>query len=101
MTINRGTMVLGGAVAAAAVLIYVSDPASASFYPTCPLRALTGWLCPLCGGLRAVHALLHGHVLEALTLNPFLFAAALAWPIVPPRWTAAGAMLFTVARNLV
>ena len=93
-------MVLGGAVAAAAALLYIYDPGSVPFYPACPLRALTGWLCPLCGGLRAAHALLHGHILEALTLNPFLFAAGLAWPFVPPRWTAAGAALFTVARNL-
>jgi hypothetical protein len=35
-----------------------------------------------------------------VALNPFLFAAGLAWPVVPPRWTAVGAVLFTLARNL-
>jgi hypothetical protein len=93
-------MVIGGAVAGAAALIFFWDPAVTSFYPSCPLRALTGLLCPLCGGLRAAHALLHGHVLEAVALNPFLFAAGVAGPVVPPRWTAIGAALFTVARNI-
>jgi hypothetical protein len=100
MTINRGTMALGGAVGAAAALLFFYDPASTPFYPPCPLRALTGLLCPLCGGLRAIHALLHGHVLDAVALNPFLIAAGLAWPVVPPRWTAIGAVLFTMARNI-
>jgi hypothetical protein len=101
MTVNRGTMAIGGAVAAAAALVYLFDPASTAFYPSCPLRALTGLLCPLCGGLRAAHELLHGRVLDAVALNPFLVAAGLAWPVVPARWTAIGAALFTVARNLV
>ena len=100
MTINRGTMALGGALTAAAALVYFYDPASTPLYPSCPLRALTGLLCPLCGGLRAAHALLHGRVFDAVALNPFLIAAGLAWPVVPPRWTAIGAVLFTVARNI-
>ena len=101
MTINRRHVALGGALAAAATLIYFYDPASTPFYPSCPLRALTGLLCPLCGGLRAAHALLHGHVLDAVALNPFLIAAGLTWPVAPPRWTAIGAVLFTVVRNIV
>jgi hypothetical protein len=43
---------------------------------SCPLRALTGLLCPLCGGLRATHALAHGEVAQAWSLNPWLFGAA-------------------------
>jgi hypothetical protein len=31
---------------------------------------LTGWLCPFCGSLRAVHAVLRGAPLVALALNP-------------------------------
>ena len=100
MTINRRNAAVGGALAAVAALISFYDPASTSFYPSCPLRALTGLLCPLCGGLRAAHALLHGRVFDAVVLNPFLFAAGLAWPVAPPRWTAIGAVLFTVARNI-
>jgi hypothetical protein len=101
MTINRRNLAFGGALAAAAALLYFYDPASTPFYPSCPFRALTGLLCPLCGGLRAAHELLHGRVFDAVVLNPFLIAAGLAWPVTPPRWTAIGAVLFTVARNIV
>src|SRR5687767_1756229 len=100
MTINRGTLALGGAVAAAAALLYIFDPASTPFYPACPLRALTGLMCPLCGGLRAAHALLHGRVFEALALNPFLFVAGTLGPAVPLRWTVIGSGLFMAARNI-
>jgi hypothetical protein len=55
---------------AAAVLLFAFDPAVTWWFPSCPLRALTGWLCPLCGSLRAVHALLHGAPRVALALNP-------------------------------
>ena len=48
-----------------------------------------------------MHALLHGRVLDAVALNPFLFASGLAWPVVPARWTVIGAALFTIARNIV
>lgn len=100
MTLDHRTMLIGGACTAGAALIFLFDPASSSFYPSCPLRALTGLLCPFCGGLRAAHALLHGRVLEAAALNPFLFAAGLSWPVVPARWTAIAAVLFMAARNL-
>jgi hypothetical protein len=100
MTFDRRTMLIGGACAAAAALLYAYDPAASSFYPSCPLRALTGLLCPLCGGLRAAHELLHGRVLEAAALNPFLFVAGVASPIVPARWTVVGAVVFMAARNL-
>ena len=39
-------------------------------------HALTGLACPGCGGLRALHALLHGQIAAAFRLNP-LFVAGL------------------------
>lgn len=42
--------------------------------PPCPIHALTGFLCPGCGGTRAIAALLHGHPLTAFRLNPLLIA---------------------------
>ena len=60
---------------AAAVLLFLFDPATHSFYPRCPLHALTGLDCPTCGTLRAVHLLLHGNFRAAYALNPFLFLA--------------------------
>jgi hypothetical protein len=55
-------------------LIYWSfDPAdSANFFPPCPFRALTGYLCPGCGSQRAVHHLLHFNIQSAFDLNPLL-----------------------------
>ena len=52
------------------VLIRVSDPARSSIFPPCPVHYLTGWYCPGCGSLRAIHALLQGNVHEAWAMNP-------------------------------
>lgn len=113
----------GGALAATAV-VHLWDPNQAGSYGLCPLRAVTGWLCPLCGGLRAVHALTHGDWQQAWGLNPAVLAvlplvvvAWLAWAVGtarghPPRasghvrrvwapWLVLAAMvLFGVLRNV-
>ena len=105
MTIRRSAAI-GAAISAIAVL-YAFDPAVETWFPSCPFRALTGWLCPLCGSLRAGHALLHGRIGEAFLLNPFVLVTstviagtggALRARLVP--WAAAAAAVFTVARNL-
>jgi hypothetical protein len=59
-------------------LLAVFDPAETWWFPSCPLRALTGWLCPFCGSLRALHALLHGAWGVALRLNPLTTFGVLA-----------------------
>jgi uncharacterized protein DUF2752 len=56
--------------AAALTVLYVSDPARSGLFPPCPLRYLTGWYCPGCGSLRAMHQLLHGNLGAAWALNP-------------------------------
>jgi hypothetical protein len=66
---------LVGPTLAAAALLFAFDPAVTWWFPSCPFYALTGWLCPFCGTLRAAHALLHGHVLAALGLNPMVTVA--------------------------
>lgn len=73
-------------VAAAAIVLFFFDPRTTWFYPQCPFFALTGLECPGCGTTRALHALLHGHLTTAFTLNPLLF-------VVPPvvallQWTS-------------
>jgi hypothetical protein len=55
---------------AAAALLLAFDPATTWWFPSCPFHALTGWLCPFCGSLRALHALLQGAPRVALTQNP-------------------------------
>lgn len=84
--------------------------------PLCPLHALTGWQCPLCGGLRAVYELAHLRIGPALRDNVLVVAvipvAAVLWvrwasrgsPPRAPRWArpalVALAVLFTLLRNL-
>lgn len=59
------------AVAASAiVMLHFFDPATSGLFPPCPLRYLTGWYCPGCGSLRAIHQLLQGNLRAAWALNP-------------------------------
>ncbi|MFD7920349.1 DUF2752 domain-containing protein [Streptomyces sp. NPDC059740] len=83
-----------GALAAAAVplaWVGVVDPHVPGRYPPCLLLRLTGLYCPGCGGLRATHDLLHGHLTGALRDNApavALYALlAVGWAV----WTAAAA----------
>ena len=108
-------------VAGAGAYVGIVDPSRGGVFPLCPSRVLLGIDCPACGGLRATHDLLRGHVAQALDHNLLLpgFLAGLAvvsalWlrPLVGrpagnltvPRWATIGAMAlvaaFTVARNL-
>jgi hypothetical protein len=59
-----------GALGAATVTLWAWDPTGGP--PLCPLKALTGWDCPFCGGLRGTHDLLHGDVVGALDQNLLL-----------------------------
>jgi hypothetical protein len=120
----RSVFLAAGLLAATTglVVLYFFDPATAGFYPVCPLHQLTGLQCPGCGGLRALHQLTHGHLAAAWRLNPLvivLLAAGLGlgvrewarlgarrqWPGLAARpvygWAAAaGLVLFGVLRNL-
>lgn len=109
--------------AAAAVLAVALDAAGdplRTHVPLCPLHALTGLWCPLCGGLRAVHELTRGHLQPALHDNallvlslPVLVALWAQWTVrtragrAPRRWPRGTALAviaalaaFTVLRNL-
>ncbi len=125
LTGGRRAVLLPLAVGAAALIGagYVAsvDPNVAGHYPVCPFLAVTGWYCPGCGTLRAVHALAHFDLMTALARNPFavvvLGYVVLTWLLWldrrargrPPRWLAPpwvlygvlGAILtFWVLRNL-
>lgn len=62
-------MFVAGTVAL--VMLRVFDPATSGVFPPCPVRYLTGWYCPGCGSLRAIHQLLHGNLRAAWAMNPF------------------------------
>lgn len=54
--------------------------------PPCPLRTITGVPCPLCGSTRGVIAAVHGHVGQALTLNPASLLAILLAVVLLVTW---------------
>ena len=101
-------------------------PETSTFYPACPFYQWTGLLCPGCGGTRALAALAHGHLAEAVRWNGLivaLLAMGVAWMIWaglrsllqpakpqavwpstprtrPGRRAGAAALIFAVVRNL-
>jgi hypothetical protein len=126
-TSTRAQIVLTAcACAGASAFLYAVDPNRHAVYPQCLLYNATGIYCAGCGITRAIHALLHGRVIEALHDNA-LFVAVLplllyvagsyalaawranAWPEVPvdgPRLVRRGLWMFflmiafMVLRNL-
>jgi hypothetical protein len=116
MSKPKSTIIAATLLTLPAAILYRFPPDRYSFYPLCPIHQYTGLLCPGCGATRALAALLHGHLAEALHQNtllilllPFLLAyIALAvrdksWPRLHPRLIAAVLLLatiFTLARNL-
>ena len=76
-----------GAVAVACGYVGVVDPNDPGHYPVCPLRQATGLWCPGCGGLRCVHALVHGDLPAALHANLLAVAAFAACAVLWVRWT--------------
>jgi hypothetical protein len=48
------------------------EPTDSSYFPKCILHQLTGLHCPGCGATRALSALAHGRVLDAVRNNPLL-----------------------------
>lgn len=61
-----------GVICGALFVLFVFNPAGSGLYPPCPFHRLTGFYCPGCGSLRAMHQLLHGNLLAALGLNPLM-----------------------------
>lgn len=54
------------------VLYYRYNPEVYDFFPECPFHKYLGLDCPGCGAQRAVYALLHGNVLQAVNYNALL-----------------------------
>lgn len=101
-------------------LIALRSPYTSGSYGFCPFLTLTGYYCPGCGGLRAIHDLLHLDVAAAWDMNPLVVLAAplvvvawsvwlwRAWRRREPRVPSTGAVVtlavcltaFTVLRNV-
>ena len=81
---------------AGVAVLYTFDPRNPGTYPICPFLGLTGFHCPGCGTLRALHQLLHGNVVAALGYNPLTF---LSLPFIAYSFTD-GAMRAFRIKNL-
>ena len=111
-----GALGTGALVVGSLAYIGIGNPHSSSFvFPPCPFQALTGLLCPACGGLRMTHDILHGDLAAALVDNAFLLIGLpilLAWVLVrrskgkpvlnPPAFVViiAATVAWTLVRNL-
>lgn len=121
-TARRNANLTAIAAAIGAVWLYRFPPQQHGFYPACPIYRYLHLYCPGCGSTRALSALLHGRLMEAVQYNP-LFVALLPllvafagiayftaiarnetrWPRIPtPVLSAmlAIAAVFTIVRNL-
>ena len=73
---RAGLAVTAFAVAAiGAWLLWNFDPsAPGSLFPPCVFRLVTGYYCPGCGLTRMLHALVHGDVARAASMNVLALA---------------------------
>ncbi|WP_425244575.1 DUF2752 domain-containing protein [Streptomyces citrinus] len=77
--------------AAASSYLYGTDPHEPGHWlPGCPFRALTGLLCPGCGGTRMAYDLMHGQFVAAWHDNALLLLALPFALFALGRWTYAG-----------
>lgn len=119
---RHGLLVAMLAAFAGLVLLELFDPATSRIFPPCPVHYLTGWYCPGCGSLRAIHQLLHGNLRAAWAMNPLtvvllpflsyglISSILLEWrgrglpqPFLRAAWIRAlcvAIVLFGIARNL-
>ena len=109
------------AAAAFTVYVYFSNPFEGGV-TLCVFHALTGLDCPGCGMTRAAWLLMHGHPIQSLAQNPFLFVIFVAAYMgvaelsphlivrqLPqlriPNWVlivlSVALFVFTIARNVV
>ncbi|MGW0181326.1 DUF2752 domain-containing protein [Nocardia sp. NPDC003345] len=110
-----------GAGIAAVTAVHLRDPHIEGSWGVCPVYALLGVYCPGCGGMRAVHNLTDGNIIDSLHSNllalPVLVLFALwvgdgvvrGWRGENPRlpgigsttmWVLLGSLaIYTVLRN--
>lgn len=72
-------------------VLFLFDPTQYAIYPACLFHKLTGWNCPACGSLRALHHLVHGRLTAAFHCNPLLIAAMVLifWVAACRVWSSA------------
>jgi hypothetical protein len=86
-----GPVTTAVALGAATLYTYVRNPFESGAFPACLLYATTGIYCPGCGGLRAVHQLLHGDIVGAISLNALAILLVIPVTLVALTWWAGNA----------
>ena len=95
-------LAVAGLGAAGAAVAYQATLGGEGLWLPCPLRALTGIPCPLCGMTTAATGLASGDLGAALAANPFVLllagftlvmavlmaARAIGWVAPPAQWPA-------------
>lgn len=56
-----------------AIIYKLYNPLLYNFFPTCPIKHVTGFDCPTCGTQRAAHLFLNGEFKAAFQQNPLIF----------------------------
>ncbi|MBB5913377.1 hypothetical protein BJY24_002244 [Nocardia transvalensis] len=80
-------LLVAGAAVGAATLLHFRDPHVSGSYSICPFYALTGWWCPGCGGLRAMHNLTDGRLLDAVQSNVLLVPLLIGFVVWWVDWS--------------
>ena len=90
----HAVLLLGG-LGAALTLLRAFDLSGTSLIAPCLFHTLTGFHCPGCGSLRALHQILNGNVGAALALNPLAVAMV---PVIAYDFVARALCLFNGCR---
>jgi hypothetical protein len=108
VAVHARTARLSGVALAAAGAAWAVSPVHPPL--VCPLRALTGIPCPVCGMTRAVSAAMEGHLWESLRFQPAGLALLLLGvvllvrrgrdPVRVPVWTVLTVLALMWAWNL-
>ena len=59
------------------VLAYFGTPGQSKWLPSCLFNTWTGLYCPGCGNTRALHAFVHGDILNCISNNLLLIPACI------------------------
>lgn len=91
-----------GMSAVSAVLLAPLWPRLLPLLPRCAFHRLTGHPCPTCGTTRAALALVHGHVIDAISYNPLIVILGfsfMAGAFIAPFWAQARLPLPVIPRT--
>nr|WP_229684074.1 DUF2752 domain-containing protein [Nocardia camponoti] len=81
-----GPTIAAGLGVGALVLLHVRDPHVEGSYGICPVYGLFGLYCPGCGGMRAMHNLTNGHLIDSLHSNILAIPLTVAFAVWVTDW---------------